>query len=147
MRVWSLGQEDSLEEEMATYSSILAWRIPRTEEPGKQQSMGLQRVRHDWATEQWNWRGTKNNSLRRMCSITQIKSHQNKILNKLLKIIKCRGVVESCVKDIVNLGKKTDSLEFHKKGHCWLSAKPNEQKSTKRKKRKGNCSQVIKDWK
>ena len=41
----SLGQEDSLEE--ATHSSILAWRIPWTEEPGELQSMGLQRVRHD----------------------------------------------------------------------------------------------------
>ena len=44
----SLGQEDSLEEEMATHSSILAWRIPWTEEPGGLQSMGLQSVRHDW---------------------------------------------------------------------------------------------------
>ena len=42
-----LGQEDSLEEEMATHSSILAWRIPWTEEPGGLQSMGSQRVRHD----------------------------------------------------------------------------------------------------
>ena len=46
-RVQSLGQEDSLEKEMATHSSSLAWRIPWTEEPGKLQSMGLQRVRHD----------------------------------------------------------------------------------------------------
>ena len=45
-----LGQEDPLEEGMATHSSILAWRIPWTEEPGRIQSMGLQRVRHDWAT-------------------------------------------------------------------------------------------------
>ena len=48
--VWSLGQEDPLEKEMATYSSILAWRIPWTEEPGGLQSTGLQRVGHDWAT-------------------------------------------------------------------------------------------------
>ena len=41
-----LGWENSLEEEMATHSSILAWRIPWTEEPGGQQSMGLQRVGH-----------------------------------------------------------------------------------------------------
>ena len=41
-----LGREDSLEEEMATYSSILAWRSLWTEEPGGLQSMGLQRVRH-----------------------------------------------------------------------------------------------------
>ena len=45
--VRSLGQEDPLEEGMATYSSILAWRIPGTEEPGGLQSMGSQRVGHD----------------------------------------------------------------------------------------------------
>ena len=48
--VWSLGQEDPLEKQMATHSSILAWRIPWTEKPGGLQSMGSQRVRHDWAT-------------------------------------------------------------------------------------------------
>ena len=42
-----LGWEDPLEEGMATHSSILAWRIPRTEEPGGLQSMGSQRVVHD----------------------------------------------------------------------------------------------------
>ena len=45
--VRSLGQEDALEKGMATRSSILAWRIPRTEEPGGLQSMGSQRVGHD----------------------------------------------------------------------------------------------------
>ena len=45
--VQSLGQGDPLEKEMATHSSILAWRSPRTEEPGGPQSMGLQRVGHD----------------------------------------------------------------------------------------------------
>ena len=45
--VRSLGWEDPLEKEMAIHSSILAWRIPWTKEPGKLQSMGLQRVRHD----------------------------------------------------------------------------------------------------
>ena len=49
-QVWSLGQEDPLEKEMATHSSTLAWKTPWTEEPGRLQSMGLQRVRHDWAT-------------------------------------------------------------------------------------------------
>ena len=48
--VRSLGLEDALEKEMATHSSILAWRIPWTEEPGGLQSMRSQRVRHDWAT-------------------------------------------------------------------------------------------------
>ena len=42
-----LGQEDPLEKEMATHSSTIAWKIPRKEEPGRLQSMGLQRVRHD----------------------------------------------------------------------------------------------------
>ena len=46
-QVQSLGGEDSVEEEMATHSSILAWRIPRTEEPGRLESIGLQRVEHD----------------------------------------------------------------------------------------------------
>ena len=45
MQVRSLGWEDPLEEEMTTHSSILAWRIPRTEEPGGLQSTGSQRVR------------------------------------------------------------------------------------------------------
>ena len=48
--VQSLGQEDSLKKEMATLSSILAWRIPWTAEPSGLQSMGLQRVRHNLAS-------------------------------------------------------------------------------------------------
>ena len=46
-QVQSQGGEDPLEEEMATHSSILAWRIPRTEDPGGLSSIGLQRVGHD----------------------------------------------------------------------------------------------------
>ena len=45
--VQSLGWEDPLDKEMATHSNTLAWKIPRTEEPGRLQSMELQRVRHD----------------------------------------------------------------------------------------------------
>ena len=51
MWVPSLGQEDPLEEEVAPHSSILAWEVPWTEEPGVLQSTGLQSVRHDGATE------------------------------------------------------------------------------------------------
>ena len=47
MPVRSLGQEDPLEKEMATCSSVLAWKIPRAEEPGGLQSMGSQRIGHD----------------------------------------------------------------------------------------------------
>ena len=49
--VRSPGQEDPLEKGMATHSILHAWRTPWTEEPGGLQSMGLQRVRHDWATD------------------------------------------------------------------------------------------------
>ena len=49
-RVRSLGWEDPLEKEMATHSNTIAWKIPWMEEPGRLQSMQLQRVGHDWAT-------------------------------------------------------------------------------------------------
>ena len=48
--VWSLGQEDPLEKEMANHSSTLVWKIPWRAEPGRLQSMGSQRVGHDWVT-------------------------------------------------------------------------------------------------
>ena len=49
-QVWSLDWDDPLEKEMATHSSTLSWKIPRMEEPGRLQSMGSRRVRHNWAT-------------------------------------------------------------------------------------------------
>ena len=52
MRVQSLGQEDPLKKEMATYSSILAWEVPWTEEPGRLQSMGSPRIGHDLEVQQ-----------------------------------------------------------------------------------------------
>ena len=60
MQVWSLGQEDPLEEDVATHSSIIAWIIPLLEEPDGPQSMRLQRVRHNWVTNTesekgWEW--------------------------------------------------------------------------------------------
>ena len=56
-QIWPLGPEDPLKEEMATHSSILAWKIPWTEEPGGIQLMRLQRLGHDGATKQQT-RGT-----------------------------------------------------------------------------------------
>ena len=50
LHIWSLGQEDTLEQGMATQTRNLAWRIPWTEEPGGLQSMGSQRAGHDWVT-------------------------------------------------------------------------------------------------
>ena len=52
-QLWSLSWEDTLEKEMATHSSILAWKIPWMEEPGRLQSTGSQRVRHDWVIAEW----------------------------------------------------------------------------------------------
>ena len=59
-QVWSLGQEDPLEKGMATHYSILCWRIPQTEDLGGLQSMGSQRVGHNWVTHTWGegeWSG------------------------------------------------------------------------------------------
>ena len=53
--VQSLGQEDPLEKEMAIHSSTIAWKSPWTEEPGRLQSTGSQRVEHDWATSLWSF--------------------------------------------------------------------------------------------
>ena len=61
--VWSLGCEDHLEKEMAAHSSILAWKISWTEEPGGLQSMGSQRVGHDWATDTYLTRSSSHSSL------------------------------------------------------------------------------------
>ena len=57
--VQSLVWEDPLEKGMATHSSILAWRIPWTEEPGRLQSMASQRVRHNWAANTFKVLGVR----------------------------------------------------------------------------------------
>ena len=54
-QAWSLGQEDPLEKEMTTHSSVLAWKIQWTEEAVRPQSLGWQRVGHDWAMEHYAW--------------------------------------------------------------------------------------------
>ena len=56
--VWSLDWEDPLEEDMATHSSILVWRIPWIAEPGGLQSVGSERVEHEWGTKHVKQRGT-----------------------------------------------------------------------------------------
>ena len=62
IQIQSLGQEDPLEKGMATHSSILAWRIPRTEEPGRLQSMGLKESdMTEWLTLSLSFNKTKNN--------------------------------------------------------------------------------------
>ena len=56
-QVHSLGWEDPLEKEMAAHSSVPAWRTPWTEEPGRLQSLGSQRVRHDRVTNSFTFKG------------------------------------------------------------------------------------------
>ena len=64
MWVQFLGQKDLLEEEMATHPNILAWKILWTEKPGRLQSLGSQRVRHDLAHKA-QWRGQRNQTMQR----------------------------------------------------------------------------------
>ena len=76
--VRSPGQEDPLEKEMATHSSILAWKIPWTEEPGRLQSMGSQRVAHDWVTSlsfTWPSYGMLAFPIKYVCSSANIITH------------------------------------------------------------------------
>ena len=78
-RVQSLGWEDLLEKEMATHSSTLAWKIPWMEEPGRLQSMGSQRVRHDFTftfTLPYPWRYLPKSKFQHMSSPWDISSHE-----------------------------------------------------------------------
>ena len=68
-RVGSLGHKDPWRTEMATHSSILAWKILWTEAPDRSQSMGSQRVGHDWATNTHTWQYFDISSLLRLYSI------------------------------------------------------------------------------
>jgi len=90
-QVWSPGWEDPLEKGMATHSSILAWRIPWTKEPGGLQSMRLQRAGHNWATNAhtpwWNIM----ESVNRVCLGTLMRWHG---LKASLRWCLCRGVIE-----------------------------------------------------
>ena len=68
-QVWSLDWEDPLKKEMATHSSTLAWKIPWRKEPGRLQSMGLQRVGHDWATSHSTYKLNKQgNNIQPWCT-------------------------------------------------------------------------------
>ena len=85
--VWSLGREDPLEKEMAPRSSTVAWKIPWTEDPGRLQSMGSQRVEHNWAIS-LHFTGDEYNCLqhriknfwRQQCTHPQLWSQQCSVL-------------------------------------------------------------------
>ena len=81
MWVWSLGQEDFLEEGMATYSSILAWRIPWTEGTGRLQSIESQRIGHN--QRDWAWMHTNNQIVKGFTSTSASASWTLKCLKPL----------------------------------------------------------------
>ena len=103
-RVQSLGREDLLEKEMATHSRTLAWKIPWMEEPGRLQSMGSQRVGHDWAT---------------LLSDSVLKSRDIILLTKVhtVKAMVFPAVMYGCDGWTIKKAehRRTDALEFW----CW----------------------------
>ena len=74
-RAQSVGQEGTLEKEMATHSSILAWRIPWTEKPGGLQSVGLRRVWHNWASNTYTQTRKTKAFKGKLRSLTEIKRY------------------------------------------------------------------------
>ena len=100
--VWSLGWENPLEKGMATHSSILAWRIPWTEEPGELQSTGSQRVRHHW--------GKLTRTQFTQTGVNQIKFSREMDINNLIKCCSLRGTQG---------GSKYGSMEFN--GSNWTA--------------------------
>ena len=92
-RILSVSQEEPLEKGMATHSSILAWRRPWTEEPGGIQSMGSQRVGHDWAVNTFKicshrWKPWDFSSIHRISKImtqstihNKVRGYQNQTIN------------------------------------------------------------------
>ena len=123
MLVWSLGREDPLEEGMAAHPSIV-WRIPWTEEPGTLQSMGLQRVGHDWAIKhstsfrwKWKWQPTpafllgKSHGQRRLAGYSckesdmteQLSTHTHSFRSSYFERVRLSSSVVSVIKNFVEV--------------------------------------------
>ena len=113
-QVQSLGWEDPLEEEMATYPSILAGKIPWTEEPGGLQSMGSQRVKHDWATEH-DTHGTFTSSL--TCTLSKSLPGTQQTPPKKGQTKEGQHIMY--VESEVSLESKCSSPEWKQRGHFW----------------------------
>ena len=91
--LWSLGWEDLLENGMATHSSILAWRIIWTEEPGLLQSVGSQRVRHHW--------GNLTRTQFTQTGVNQIKFSREMDVNNFIKCCSFRGTQGSKYRSVI----------------------------------------------
>ena len=121
-QVWSLGQEDALEKEMAPHSSTLAWKIPWTEDPGRLQFMGSQRVRHSWATSlthsltQFHQLSLPNNAVR---SHFPLHPHDYWKWSSKDYIVFPRGAVEKCLHHSVEWLKwPIGTIYFRDSKHC-----------------------------
>ena len=110
-QVRSLGQEDPLEEEMATHSSILAWKILWTEEPCGLQFTGSQRVGHNWAhthTHHWNSKHAKVFPIPSRCFLLP-KTRKGKHLSKESQVTKFSSPVSTLLKSWVPILEETSS--------------------------------------
>ena len=127
--VLSLGWEDSLEKGSATHSNILAWRIPWTEELGRLQSMGPQRVRHNWATFTWFLRAySLTDQAPPPTEVQVLRAHLDSdlagILTLLLKVALLAPNGKShliCKADYLFVGERYVDFEFHAHKSAWSS--------------------------
>ena len=115
MWVWSLDWEDTLEKETATHSSILAWEIPWTEEPGGLQFMGSQRVQCKWATE-----NTHTHVVWHLCYNWWIIFNWRSIIDiRVYSLLYCfESLVEWIITYIHQTNSTQNCLHWPKNSHC-----------------------------
>ena len=135
------GWENPLEEGMATHSSILAWKIPRREEPGGLQPMGSQRVRHDWATEH---KHTHTHTRARMrVSKMPVRLAKKKVMP--LRSSKGEGNIKGAIRTtVIVVGKQK---RWHHHSDCSYTEKANWCQSQKQSQYKRHCGvPSVTEW-
>ena len=105
-----LGRDNALEKEMASHSSILAWRAPWTEEPGRLQFMGLERVRYDWET----------NFQLSLFKLPDLTNQAWKQYSKVNTKEEVTGLVVTCTMLLLNCSVTSDSFQPHELQHTRL---------------------------